>query len=42
MKESVEGICRLSEDDPPRCERARERLAKNEKRVEQAGCDCTK
>ena len=40
MQRSVDAICDLSGADDPRCERARQRLEINSRRVDGAGCRC--
>jgi hypothetical protein len=41
MRRAAEGICRLTEDEPERCERARERVRRAAARVTDAGCVCS-
>jgi hypothetical protein len=40
MERSVDAICDLAGPDDPRCDRARQRLEVNSRRVDEAGCRC--
>lgn len=41
MRRAADGICRLCEDEPDRCDRARSRVDRAEGLVERSGCDCS-